>query len=280
MHDGRVASLALSAVIACVACTPFGEDAEPAAPASDAGSAGTGGDAGPAGDAGPIESGPIAWHGTSSAVAPNPPVATTLVLPPVPDARVGDVLVAAIALGDNSALSPEPPVFTAPTGWTELKRASRGDAMLAILYLRILLEPARPEEWRINRPVTGIGCISAYRGVHQPDPLVGAEIVIRDPGIASLDFAAPSIQTFAPGAMLVTAYFGKAAGGGGLIPHWKPPDGMSERTNVDNAGTRSGLCTDVLVAAAGPTGERVAVASIPLDYAVTAAIALRSSRAP
>jgi calcineurin-like phosphoesterase family protein len=178
----------------------------------------------------------------------------------------GHVLVAAIATNPDATILPGNP------GWTVLRDDLIDGAIRQAVYVRVV-GSADPTsyQWTIPEGLRRItGGLSAYSGVDPAHPVDAYNATMNGSGTA---VSAPSITTTVPNTMLVQAVGVNAEG------TLTTPAGMTEAWEA--ASPNSGNTRDVLSsssyalqAAAGPTGDRVATASL-MGAGVGVLIALR-----
>lgn len=268
MRAHRAATILTATIVSIgIGCAPFDGVSGPAPEPSDTPDAAA--DVTP--DAGAASAG-IVLHGTSHVSFGLPPEAKALILPAVERAEDGDVLVAAIAVGDNSTSFPAPPTLTPPPGWTELRRVVHGTAMIAILYVRTNDGARTPAVWVSDRGVTGVAWMTAYGGVETSDPVAAFDHRLVPTKTSSA--ATPVLTTFVPSSTLLVGLFGKAPGAS-ATPRWNVSAPFVERLLLDNGGTRSAAVADLHVPDAGTIGEVTFASSAELDYAIVFALALR-----
>jgi hypothetical protein len=184
-----------------------------------------------------------------------------------PTCPAGDVMVAAVAMGSSGSAAV--PVFTAPTGWTLIKRLDRNaDTALAVYWH--LAGAAEPTSytWQLSAMIEGVAWISCYAHVDVAAPIEAQTgLVIETTGPA---YATPAITTTAAYSMIVATFATHAA----AATTWLPT-GMTERVDVNNTTTRSGEATDHLVPAAGAPAAYSSTASSAQDYALVHVLALK-----
>ena len=169
----------------------------------------------------------------------------------------GDVLVAAVATNADATIVPGNP------GWTVLRDDVIAGALRQAVYVRVV-GSADPTSYQWTTPegtrrITG--GITAYRGVDPAQPVDAVNATMNSPGTA---VSAPSITTTVANTMLVQLVGVNAEG------TLTAPAGMTEAWEAASPNTTAGNTRDVLSsssyalqAAAGPTGNRVATASLP-----------------
>ena len=167
--------------------------------------------------------------------------------------------------------APAMPGFTAPAGWTQVRRLDHATdtALLVYWHTATAVEPTS-YTWQFSAQIEGVAWISCYANVDPSSP-IDAEAGLVD-STAGPAYATPSITTTAPNAMLVATFVSHLA----TPPTtWSGSAGTTVRASFNNGTSRSGLGEDQLVAATGPTGARMATASSPQDYALVHVLALR-----
>ena len=185
-----------------------------------------------------------------------------------PTCAAGNVFVATVAMGrTGSAASP---TFTAPTGWTLVRRVDRlnDSALLTYWHTASAAEPTS-YTWQFSATIEGVAWISCYANVNPTAPIeVEAGVLVATVGPA---YATPSITTTTPNAMVLATYVSHAA----TATTWVAPTGTTKRAGLNNGTTRSGLGVDKLFAAAGATGTLTATASTAQGYALVEILALK-----
>ncbi|MFN2467187.1 MAG: Ig-like domain-containing protein [Gaiellaceae bacterium] len=189
----------------------------------------------------------IAFRSGSSAATQTD--SKTLTIPTPADAVAGDVALASIDVRDVTGVTP-------PSGWTLVRSDDgEGSRLRQAIYLHVVSasEPAA-FSWKFNKSVGAAGTILAYSGVDTANPI---DTTSGTRGNAT-QITAPSVTTTVANAMIV-GFFGIAA--------WAPiapPAGATERFEVATTGGRkiTTQSVDFLQAAAGPSGTRVATATV------------------
>jgi hypothetical protein len=189
-----------------------------------------------------------------------------------PTCAAGDVMVAAIAMGNTGAATN--PVFTPPSGWTLVRRSDHGnDTALLVYWHAVVAAEPTTYTWQFSTMIEGVAWISCYENVDLTTPIdveQGGVIATTGPS-----YAAPSITPTRPNTMLVVTYVSHAPTSTGTT--WIAPAQTNQRVNFNNGTTRSGTSVDRLLATANPTGTPAAVASEAQDYALVESLALRQA---
>jgi hypothetical protein len=245
-----------------------GPDASREGSAGDA--AGAVGDAGALGDARAADAGPavIVWRSSSNAVDMQ---TTTLTVPPPPGAVDGDMLIATIFLGDDSAIMPM--TITPPADWTLLGRTDHAFVGSLAAYSHVRASGDAAYTWTASSQVGSVGVISAYAGVDTLAP-VDVQAGLDDPN-SGMTYACPSLTTTAPGAVVVVAFAGYTTG---TTPNSWTLSGVTQRADVYNEGQRSAGVGEILQPTPGVVGPFKATASATLMYGVSRIFALRPQR--
>jgi hypothetical protein len=169
----------------------------------------------------------------------------------------GSVLVAAIATNADATIVPGDP------GWTVLRDDLIDGALRQAVYVRVV-GSADPTSYQWSTPegtrrITG--GITAFSGVDPAQPVDALDATMNSTGTA---VSAPSITTTVANTMLVQLVGVNAEG------TLTAPAGMTEAWEAASPNTNAGNTRDVLSSAAyalqaatGPTGARVATASLP-----------------
>jgi hypothetical protein len=177
--------------------------------------------------------------------------ATTVVIPAPSGVLSGDVMIASVAARGN-------PNFTAPAGWTLIRLDINGFTLRQALYWKVATGSEPPSyTWTLSNSQAAAGGIVAYSGVDTTNP-IDVHSGAFSPSGATSSAVAPSVTTTVNGAMIV-GFFGVARNTGVT-----PPAGMTERFDVvANGGTypQAVESADVLQAAAGATGDKIATYS-------------------
>lgn len=179
--------------------------------------------------------------------------ATTLVTIPLPAFANGDLLLATIAHGGVSSITP-------PTGWTLIRNTGSSSRTLSTWWKRADGTVGATAEWTLGASVTNIGTIASYRNVAMPPEVESGS------NANSSSLTAPSITTLGARRMLV---FGATANAQNIT---KPTE-MTLRFALTN-GAIAICVADELREADGATGTRVATTgSAALNAAQLAAFA-------
>jgi len=200
----------------------------------------------------PAPSGGIGVVGSTSDESGTARASMTLTRPA--GSTAGNVLVAGIATNDDATI-------TAPAGWTVL-RQDVATGVRQSVYIRVM-ESAEPSSytWTLSGSRRVGGGITAYSGVDTANPVDALGAVLNASGTA---VTAPSVTTTAANTMLVQLVTVNAEG------TLTAPAGMTEVWEAASPNTTAGNTRDVLAsssealwASTGPTGNRVATASLP-----------------
>ncbi len=169
----------------------------------------------------------------------------------------GSVLVAAIATNSDATILP------GNSGWTVLRDDLIDGALRQAVYVRVVgsSDPSS-YQWSIPEGARRItGGLTAYSGVDPAQPVDDDGATMNGSGTA---VSAPSITTTVANTMLVHVAAVNAEG------TLTAPAGMTEAWEAASPNTTAGNTRDVLSSAsyalqgaAGPTGNRVATASLP-----------------
>jgi Bacterial Ig domain len=185
----------------------------------------------------------ISFVGVSSAANPT---ATTLTVAAPAGVSAGNVLLAAVHVRGQPAITP-------PAGWVLVRQEQNGSNMRAAVYYKVATgsEPGS-YTWTFASSQAAAGGITAWSGVSTTTPIDahGGQV-----NASSNTITAPSITTTTANTMLV-GFFGI-----GPATSLTPPAGMTERWDV--ASTQGSFkatsgAASALQAAAGPTGTRAA----------------------
>jgi hypothetical protein len=190
---------------------------------------------------------PISLRSSSSAANPT---ATTLQIPAPSGVLSGDVMLAEVAVRGT-------PTILAPSGWT-LVRSDAGQAFQtqSVYYRTATSSEPASYTWSFSSAKAAAGGILAYVGANGSDP------IDADGGQAnakSTSLTAPSITTSVGGDALV-AFFGVTRNN-----TVEPPPSMNERFDLASNAVKPFLTaegSDQIQSTAGPTGSRVATASL------------------
>lgn len=161
-----------------------------------------------------------------------------------------DVLVAAIS-------SRTAPTITAPVGWSLVRSDVNGTSLTQAIFVRTAggSEPANYTFPFSVATLSATGGIVAYSGL---DPLSPIDVTGGQANTSSASVTAPSVTTTVAD-VIVAGFFATTDDA-----TFTPPAAMTERFDVLADGTAqvSSEATDVVQAAAGATGTKVATASI------------------
>jgi hypothetical protein len=180
-------------------------------------------------------------------------------------------MVAAIAMGSTGEATL--PVYTAPAGWTLVRRSDRNtDSSLAI-YTHLAGNDPATFTWTFDIPIEGIGWISCYLNVDRVAPVdveIGGPIESVGP-----TFVAPLVTTTRPNDLALAI----------MIAHttltvattWSAPTNTTQRIDYNNTTTRSGTQGDRALPTIGSSGAIKTTASETQDYAIAEVLALRQA---
>jgi hypothetical protein len=202
----------------------------------------------------PPSSGGIAVVGSTSDGSSTGRASITLSRPA--GSVAGDVLVAAVATNADATIVP-------PSGWTVVRDDVITGAVRQAVYVKVVgsAEPTS-YQWTVPEGTRRVGGgITAYSGVDRTQPVDAVGALMNGSGTA---VAAPSVSASVANTMLVQLVTVNAEG------TLTAPAGMTEAWEAASPNTAAGNARDVLVsssqasqAASGPTGSRVATASLP-----------------
>jgi hypothetical protein len=231
---------------------------------------GAGDAAGAVGDAGASDGGPaaIVWRSSSNAIGAQVP---TITVPPPPGTMDGDMLIATIGFGNDSAMTPT--TITPPTDWTLLGRSDHMNVGSLAAFSHVRASGDAAYTWTTSTSVGSVGVISAYTGV---DPLAPVDVQAgQDDPTQGTSFSSPSVTTTTPGDVVVVAFFGYTAG---TTPNSWTLAGVTQRADVYNNGQRSVGVGEILQPTPGVAGPFQATSSATLFYGVSRVFALRPQR--
>ena len=212
----------------------------------------------------------ITWRSTTNATVPQSGGSGVMLAEP-PGSEVGDVLVAVLAMGNSG--SPAMPDFTAPSGWTQIRRDDSNNDTTVISYWHAI-EAVEPPTylWAFDQQAEGVAWISAYEGVSTSDPIdIAGGSAIENSGPS---YTAPAITTSGANELLVVTFAAHLTTDNGSTT-WLAPMDAAVRALLNNGTTRSGIGFDVAMASPGPVGVITATASVAQDYGLAGIIALR-----
>jgi len=213
----------------------------------------------------PPPAGTIAFHGASTNSYPS--ASTTVVTAAIPAGAVpGDLLVASVGFGNTSATTL--PAISTPAGWTLVRRVDHGTVNSLSVYWHVYAKGDGAPVWTTSQSVGGAVSISAYAGV-SATPIDAS--AVNDAGAAST-YSAPTLVTTGPNELVVIGFYAHSASGAPTT--WTVPAPPAQRSNFNNAGSRSMTTADALQAAAGTSRPFAANASVLQNYALAYAIAL------
>lgn len=188
----------------------------------------------------------------------------------------GDVMVASIAVRPSSV------IITPPAGWAAQAAAlqnAAGNSSRQQIFYRVAggAEPAT-YTWLFDSAHTGaVGGIVSYSGVDIAAPFdaFGGNLTPQG-GDSNLQHRALAVTTTVADAMLISTHSFTSA------ETWTPPAGMTERVDAASQATPNAVgialeMNEVLQAAAGPTGDKVATAAGSGDTGSATLMALRPS---
>jgi hypothetical protein len=210
----------------------------------------------------------ITWRSTTTAFVLQQGAGLIAVARPSTVAS-GDVLVAGVAMGNsgNSAA----PVFTAPSGWSLVRRLDSGIATTLAVYWHVAgaSEPAT-YTWSFDLPIEGEAWVSDYAGVDTVSPVDVETGVVQANSATS--YATPSLKTIAANTLVL----GSFASHGGSAATWTAPPSTTTRASLNNGTSRSALAVEEAFAPAGTTvGPWTATVDQAQDYALVHLMALR-----
>jgi hypothetical protein len=160
---------------------------------------------------------------------------------PRPTAVAGDLLLAGIHLGWGN--NGRQPIYTAPAGWTLVRRTDSGDDASLLVYYRYAIagDPAS-FTWTSDDKVAGVGWIAAYSGVHATQPIdVEAGSVDTGPGPV---YTTPSITTTGPKRLVVASFSADSSSGSTT---WMAQGAYTLRAGLNNSANRSGMSEELAV---------------------------------
>ena len=256
--------LCLLCVVSVIGCGRIAFDPSSGSTGGDGGS-GTGDGSG-SGSGDSSTPGVITWESTQTATVAQ--AGANFVDIPVPSCLVGDVAVAAVAMGSTGAASM--PTFTPPDAtWTLIRRLDSGNDTTSALYWHVITggEPAMLR-WSFSGTIGGVAWMSCYDGVDTTSP-IDVETGVVIPTSAST-FMSPSVVTTVPNAVLLVTFMTH-----GNAVTWTPPPQTTQRANVENGSTRSGVGVDKVIAMPGATGMFTATSPQSQSYALVHVTALR-----
>jgi hypothetical protein len=214
----------------------------------------------------PPPPGAIAFHGaTTRSYASGASSTLTVAIPT--GAVPGDVLVASVGFGNTGATVQ--PTITTPAGWTLLQRVNHGTVNALAVFWHVYAAGDLAPTWKTSTGVGGTVSISAYSGVSAVRPVDAS--AVKDAGSAS-SYTAPTVVTTAANDVLVLDFFAHSQSGASTT--WTVPSSLKQRTNFNNAGSRSMTTVDGPLATAGTLPAFAATASIPQAYGLVCAFAL------
>jgi hypothetical protein len=182
---------------------------------------------------------------------------------PVPAGVVaGDVLLAQVTYNTSGAI-------TAPAGWSLVRSDVNTTAVRQSVFVHVAGSSEPPSyTFTLAAAHGAVGTILAYTGVDTSNPIDASS---GRANASSTSFTAQSLTASGPNEMLVGLFGAK-----GPVTITQPA-GMTERGELtfNTSGEKvTNEAADVLLSAAGPTGNRVATAS-PAAYNIGQLVALR-----
>jgi hypothetical protein len=225
-------------------------------------------------DARPLDATPppplIQYKTTTSAyVLQNAPAPTLTIARP--DCTNSGVMVAAIAMGSTGEATL--PVYTAPTGWTLVRRSNRNtDSSLAV-YTHLAGNDPTSFTWTFDVPIEGIGWISCYLNVDRVTPVdveIGGAIESVGP-----TYSAPLVTTTKSNDLALAIIIAHTTLNAATT--WSAPSNTTQRIDFSNTTTRSGTQGDRAIANPGSTGMIMTTASETQDYAIGEVLVLRQA---
>ncbi len=186
----------------------------------------------------------------SAAYGSNNAITTSLTLARPAPLVAGDLLLAAVTIRGTSTITP-------PAGWTLVRDDVNASNLRQATYWKSATgsEPAT-WTWTFSGPRLAAGGIHAYSGVHATTPI---DIHGGQANPSGTSLTAPGVTTTVASTRLV-AFFSMTTNA-----TITPPPGMTERgEQIGTDPTRLTVIegSDALQAATGPTGTRVATASL------------------
>ena len=181
----------------------------------------------------------------------------------------GDVMIASVAV------LPSAVTITPPSGWTSLNRVDQtaGNDSTQEIFYRVAggSEPAS-YTWTFSGGIGGAaGGILSYSGVDTTSPI---DVYGGNPTPSGTSHTASGVITTVDNAMLVSVHSYSSA------ETWTPPAGMTEEVDAatlttPNAAGISLEMNDVIQAAVGATGDKIATAGGNADTGVAQILALK-----
>jgi hypothetical protein len=203
---------------------------------------------------------------------------TTTVPVPVPTQTVaGDVLLAYIAGGDNTATTAS--TVTPPAGWTLIVRTDASTYGLFAVYWKVAGASEPPTySWTATGTNGGIlytTWMLAVAGLDTTQPVDVAAGQAFVPTTAGTTFTSPSLLITGAPELVIASFSGHSSGTAPMPGLWTAPAGTTQLVDVDNGTARSGS-SDVFTQNSGITAPAVSSpVSQPQDFAITNAVALR-----
>lgn len=209
----------------------------------------------------------ITWRSTAVVSVPNGAMSLALARPVT--VMAGDVLVATIAMGNTGSLSQ--PMFTAPAGWTLVRRLDNGNATTLAVYWHLAgsSEPSM-YTWTFDLSIEGEGWLSDYAGV---DPASPVDVEKGAVVVQSLSaYSAPALTTLSANDVVLGSFASHA----NVASNWTAPPATTTRASLNNGSTRAGLGVEQTFAMPGSVvGPWSATIDNPQEYALTHVLALR-----
>ncbi|MFL5373007.1 MAG: galactose oxidase-like domain-containing protein, partial [Myxococcales bacterium] len=219
----------------------------------------------------PPPPGSIVFRGSSTRSYPSS--ATTVLTTAIPAGAVaGDLLLASVGFGQSGAVTL--PSISTPPGWTLVRRVDHGTVNSLAVYWHVFSSGDAAPSWTTSQSVGGDVSISAYGSVSGVPVDVSAG---KDAGAAS-SFTAPAVVTSHPDETIVAGFF--AHSNAGVPSTWTWPAQLTERTDVNNGGSRSLTTADGVQTAAGTSTPFAVNASHLQDYALAYVLALNPAAPP
>jgi hypothetical protein len=194
---------------------------------------------------------------------------TTLTLTRPAGAVPGDVLIASLGIGKDTAKTQ--PTLTPPAGWTLVTRTNKDNFHALAVYWHAFAAGESTYTWTTSVTVGGSAFISAFGGV---DTTQAIDVSKGAPKDGATAIPAPSVKTRQVNEMLVASFYGFNVKS--TPTQWAPPTGMTEIADAANSsGSRTGSVDYAIQAAAGDSGNKTANASFKQDRAIAVLTALR-----
>jgi len=203
---------------------------------------------------------------TSATVLQNAPATSLSIARP---SCAGGEMIASIAMGTTGAATL--PVYTAPAGWTLVRRSDRNtDSSLAVYTHAASTADPATFTWTFDLAIEGVGWISCYANVDRADPIdVETGGALEEVGPI---YTAPTLTTTGANEMIVGIIVAHRTAG---ATTWTTS--LTERIDLNNTTTRSGMAGDRRIANPGSTGTITTTASAAQDYAIGELLVLRQA---